>query len=105
MAAGRRRRPAVHRRSAPQQSGGSALEDARRRRKAGVTMRWKVHGYKTLYTSDWVGVELADVELPNGRHLKQHVVRMPRESAFTAIVQDQRVLMLWRHRFITNRWG
>jgi len=69
-------------------------------------MRWKVHGQRTLYQSDWVNVEVADVELPDGRRLDHHVLRMNRQSASAAVIDDQgRVLMLWRHRFITDRWG
>ena len=68
-------------------------------------MRWKVHGHQELYASEWVNLELADVELPDGRRLQHHVVHMPKESAFTAIVNGDQVLMLWRHRFITDRWG
>jgi 8-oxo-dGDP phosphatase len=69
-------------------------------------MRWKVHGQQTLYQSNWVNLELADVELPDGRHLDHHVLRMHRQSASAAVIDDQgRVLMLWRHRFITDRWG
>src|SRR5262245_57017960 len=68
-------------------------------------MQWKVHGHQILYTSEWVTLELADVELPDGRRLDHHVVRMPRQSAVVAVVDADRVLMLWRHRFITDRWG
>jgi 8-oxo-dGDP phosphatase len=68
-------------------------------------MRWKVHGQQELYASDWVNLELADVELPDGRRLVHHVLRMPRQSAVTAVVDRGRVLLLWRHRFITDRWG
>ncbi len=69
-------------------------------------MQWKVHGHQPVYESSWVNVELADVELPDGQRLEHHVLRMPRQSVVVAVVdQSQRVLMLWRHRFITDRWG
>ena len=69
-------------------------------------MRWKVHGQQVLYQSDWVNVELADVELPDGRHLDHHVIRMHRQSTSAAVIDGQgRVLLLWRHRFITDTWG
>jgi 8-oxo-dGTP pyrophosphatase MutT (NUDIX family) len=70
-----------------------------------MAMQWKVHGQRELYASDWVNLELADVELPDGRRLAHHVLRMPRQSAVTAVVDRDRVLLLWRHRFITDRWG
>jgi 8-oxo-dGDP phosphatase len=40
------------------------------------------------------------------QRLAHHVLRLPRESVVVAVVDEaERVLMLWRHRFITNRWG
>jgi 8-oxo-dGTP pyrophosphatase MutT (NUDIX family) len=69
-------------------------------------MEWKVHGHQRLYASEWVNLEIADVELPDGQRLAHHVLRLPRESVVVAMVDDaERVLMLWRHRFITDRWG
>lgn len=70
-------------------------------------MRWKVHGRRTMYESDWVNVYLDDVELPNGTHIDHHVLTMPKASQ-TAVVLNHtrdRVLLIWRHRFITNKWG
>jgi 8-oxo-dGTP pyrophosphatase MutT (NUDIX family) len=45
------------------------------------------------------------VELPDGRHLDHRLIRM-RPSVGALVVDDQgRVLLIWRHRFITGRWG
>ena len=68
-------------------------------------MQWKVRSRRQLYGSEWVNLELADVELPNGQRIAHHVLRMPRQSVVAAVVDRARVLMLWRHRFITDRWG
>jgi 8-oxo-dGTP pyrophosphatase MutT (NUDIX family) len=68
-------------------------------------MQWKVRSRRQLYGSEWVNLELADVELPNGQRLSHHVLRMPRQSVVAAVVDHTRILMLWRHRFITDRWG
>ena len=68
-------------------------------------MQWKVRSRRQLYDSEWVNLELADVELPNGQRLSHHVLRMPRQSVAVAVVNHGQVLMLWRHRFITDRWG
>jgi 8-oxo-dGDP phosphatase len=69
-------------------------------------MEWKVHGHQRIYASEWVNLEIADVELPDGQRLAHHVLRLPRTSVVVAMVDDaERVLMLWRHRFITDRWG
>lgn len=69
-------------------------------------MRWTVHGERPVYESDWVSLALADVELPDGRRFEHHVVRVPQEAAAVVIHdQERRVLLLHRHRFITDTWG
>jgi 8-oxo-dGTP pyrophosphatase MutT (NUDIX family) len=68
-------------------------------------MQWKVISERALYTDQWLDVRTADVELPDGRHLDHRFIRMA-PSAGAVLVDDQRrVLLLWRHRFITGRWG
>lgn len=68
-------------------------------------MRWTVHGERALYDSPWVGLALVDVEVPGGPRFEHHVVRAP-SAAGTVVADPQRgVLMLWRHRFITDTWG
>jgi 8-oxo-dGDP phosphatase len=68
--------------------------------------RWAVHGERALYESEWVTLALADVELPNGERFEHHVIRMP-QQATAVVVHDLGLglLMLWRHRFITDTWG
>jgi 8-oxo-dGTP pyrophosphatase MutT (NUDIX family) len=69
-------------------------------------MRWIVHGERALYSSDWVDLRLVDVEIPGGDRFEHHVVRVPREAAGCIVHDpDQGVLLLWRHRFITDTWG
>ena len=69
-------------------------------------MRWIVHGERALYSSPWVGLRLADVEIPGGERFEHHVVRVPREAAGCVVHDPERgVLLLWRHRFITDTWG
>lgn len=65
-----------------------------------------MHGERSLYESEWVRLALVDVELPDGSRFEHHVVRMP-QPASAAIVRDhdRGVLLLWRHRFITDTWG
>ena len=67
-------------------------------------MRWTVHSEKPLYEDEWLDIRLADVELPDGRHLEHRLIRTP-PGAGCVIVKDRRVLLLWRHRFITDTWG
>ena len=69
-------------------------------------MRWTVHGERTLYESEWVRLVLVDVEIPDGERFEHHVVRVPNSAAGTVVCDpDRGVLLLWRHRFITDTWG
>jgi len=68
-------------------------------------MQWKVHGERPIYASKWVNLWLVDVELPDGQRFEHHVVRMQPVAAAAVIDDQRRVLMLWRHRFITGTWG
>jgi 8-oxo-dGTP pyrophosphatase MutT (NUDIX family) len=69
-------------------------------------MRWKVHGERSVYDSEWMGMALVDVEVPGGPRFEHHVVRFPRHAAGTVVHDpDRGVLLLWRHRFITDTWG
>lgn len=69
-------------------------------------MRWTVHGERALYDSEWMRLVLADVELPDGVRFDHHVVRFPRAASGTVVHDAERgLLLLWRHRFITDTWG
>jgi 8-oxo-dGTP pyrophosphatase MutT (NUDIX family) len=67
-------------------------------------MRWTVHSEKPLYTDEWLDIRLADVELPDGRHLEHRLIRTP-PGAGCVVVQNGQALLLWRHRFITGSQG
>jgi 8-oxo-dGTP pyrophosphatase MutT (NUDIX family) len=67
-------------------------------------MRWTVHSEKQLYLDPWLDIRLADVELPDGRHLDHRLIRTP-PGAGAVVTTGDRVLLLWRHRFITGSWG
>jgi 8-oxo-dGTP pyrophosphatase MutT (NUDIX family) len=62
-------------------------------------------GERVIYDSAWVRLVIADVLMPDGTQVDHHVVRMPREAAGTIIERDGRVLLMYRHRFITDTWG
>src|SRR3954447_19304897 len=69
-------------------------------------MRWTVHGERSLYDSNWVSLALVDVEVPGGERFEHHVVRYRHEAAGVVVHDpDRGVLLLWRHRFITDAWG
>ena len=67
--------------------------------------RWVFRRDTVIYDSDWVRLATADVTMPDGTRIDHHVVRMPRPAAGTIVVDGGRVLLLWRHRFITDTWG
>lgn len=69
-------------------------------------MRWTVHGERSVYQSEWVNLALADIEIPGGPRFEHHVIRTPRKASGVVVHDPERgVLLLWRHRFITNSWG
>ena len=69
-------------------------------------MRWQVHGERTIYDSPWMRLAMVDVEIPGIRRFDHHVLRMPAAASGTVIHDPERgVLLLWRHRFITDSWG
>ena len=69
-------------------------------------MRWTVHGEERIYESEWVSLALTDVEIPGGARFHHHVVRVPCSASGVVVVDDARgLLLLWRHRFITDTWG
>lgn len=66
---------------------------------------WLNRGDTTIYHSDWLDVVTSDVLLPDGTQVHHHVVRMPRPAVGTIMTSDGQVLLLHRHRFITDSWG
>ncbi len=69
-------------------------------------MRWTVHGERSIYDSEWMRLVLVDVEIPGVERFDHHVVRFPQAASGTVVHDPERgVLLLWRHRFITDTWG
>ncbi|GAA3623441.1 NUDIX hydrolase [Nonomuraea rosea] len=68
-------------------------------------MRWQVHSEKSLYADPWLDIRVADVELPDGRHLDHRLVRTAPGAGAVVTDDKDRVLLIWRHRFITDSWG
>ena len=67
-------------------------------------MRWLVRAERTLYRDRWIDVRTADVQLPDGRHLDHRIIHSA-HGAYAVMVRRKRVLLIWRHRFITDTWG
>ncbi|MEV6736187.1 NUDIX hydrolase [Streptomyces sp. NPDC051104] len=68
-------------------------------------MRWTVHGERALYETPWVRLRALDVEQPDGTRCEYHVVRLRDVAVAAAVDREQRVLMMWRHRFVTDTWA
>lgn len=50
-------------------------------------------------------INLADVELPDGRHLDRYLLRLRPVALASSVNERDEALLLWRHRFITDTWG
>lgn len=72
-------------------------------------VRWRVHGERRIYESPWVNLALTTVEPPGVEPFEHHVVRSPGPAAGCIVTRSigatQEVLLLYRHRFITDSWG
>lgn len=66
---------------------------------------WTAHGERVAYDSPWVRVNLVDVEAPDGNRFDHHVVELSRIAVALVVDDRDRVLMLWKYRFVTEQWG
>jgi 8-oxo-dGTP pyrophosphatase MutT (NUDIX family) len=66
---------------------------------------WKIHDEWLVDDSRRLNLRLAHVELPDGVHFEQYVLRMPK-AAMTVVLDDarERVLMIYRHRWVLDQW-
>lgn len=64
-----------------------------------------MHGERTIYDSPWFALGLLDVEVPGGQRFEHHVVRSRGPAVGTIVHGPQGVLLLYRHRVLTGRWG
>jgi len=66
---------------------------------------WKIHGERTIYDNRWVRLTMMDVEPPGVERFEHHVVRLHRVAVAVVLDDQDRVLMLWRYRFVPGQWG
>lgn len=68
--------------------------------------QWTSHGEQRVWANGWLDVAVANVTSPSGRHLEHDVLRA-RYAAAACLVTDahDQVLLIWRHRFVSDRWG
>jgi 8-oxo-dGTP pyrophosphatase MutT (NUDIX family)/DNA-binding transcriptional regulator YhcF (GntR family) len=67
--------------------------------------RWQIHGERTLYDNRWVRLGLVDVEPPGAERFEHHVVRLFHVAIAAVLDEQDRVLMLWRYRFVPDAFG
>jgi 8-oxo-dGTP pyrophosphatase MutT (NUDIX family) len=67
--------------------------------------QWTIHGERVVDDTRRLRLSIASVELPDGVRFEQYVLRMPK-AAMMVVLDDagEHVLMIWRHRFIIDRW-
>lgn len=66
---------------------------------------WQVFGERKIYENRWVTVALADIQQPDGTRFEHHKVYLP-PAAMVAMLDDQdRVYLMWRHRFVSDTWN
>lgn len=68
-------------------------------------MEWQRHGERYVYEDPWLSVSLVDVEIPGIRRFEHHVAHTADAAGVLMVDTEDRVLLLWRHRFVADRWG
>jgi 8-oxo-dGTP pyrophosphatase MutT (NUDIX family) len=68
------------------------------------TSEWTIHGERIIDDTRRAILSVADVELPDGVRFEQYVLRVPPAAMVIVLDDANRVLMMWRHRFILDRW-
>jgi ADP-ribose diphosphatase len=68
-------------------------------------MRWLVRSERSVFKDQWLDVREADVELPDGRHLNHKVIHGAPGAGAVVTNDNAEVLLIWRHRFITDTWA
>ncbi len=67
--------------------------------------RWRTFGERTIYADEYVWLGQVDVGLPDGQRIWHDVVRLHGVAEVALLDDRDRVLLLWRHRFVSDRWG
>jgi 8-oxo-dGTP pyrophosphatase MutT (NUDIX family) len=68
-------------------------------------VRWRIHEEQEVWSNPWLSVRRLDVEQPDGRRVDYHAVRLADVAAAVVTDAENRVLMMWRHRFLTDTWA
>ena len=67
--------------------------------------RWKIRSDRVVDENPRIRLSVASLELADGTQFDQYVMRLPR-CAMTVVMDEaaERILLIWRHRFILDRW-
>ncbi|TDD60084.1 NUDIX hydrolase [Kribbella antibiotica] len=68
-------------------------------------MRWRIHEEQEVWANPWLSVRRLDVEQPDGQRVDYHAVRLADVAAAVVTDPEDRVLLMWRHRFLTDTWA
>lgn len=67
--------------------------------------RTRVLDERTVYDNEWVRLVQLKIEPPDGRRFWHHVVRLQTVALALVLDEQDRVLMVWRHRFVPDAFG
>jgi len=65
---------------------------------------WTIHGERVVDDTRRAVLSIAEVQLPDGVRFEQYVLRVPAAAMVVVLDDADRVLMMWRHRFVIDRW-
>ncbi|WP_252541074.1 NUDIX domain-containing protein [Streptomyces sp. RO-S4] len=66
---------------------------------------WVIHGKRNVYDNQWVKLQLWNVEPPGLSAFEHHVVTLHRVAVTAVLDEQDRVLMMWRYRFVPQQFG
>jgi ADP-ribose pyrophosphatase YjhB (NUDIX family) len=73
---------------------------------SGEPGRWRTFGEREVYRSPELWLGQVDVEPPGrSERIWEHVVRLHQVALMALVDGQSRVLLVWRHRFVADRWG
>lgn len=70
--------------------------------------KWEITGAREVFDDGYMKLDVANVELPDGKKIEHAVLSGPGGRGFASVLAhdtNRGVLMIWRHRFVTDRWG
>lgn len=67
--------------------------------------RWTVHGERVVAELRYLRLSIAQVEMPDGTRFERYIVRTPQIAITVVLDGSDRVLMVWRYRFVIDRWS